>query len=359
MTPCIHSLLEQARTRARASRQGDERTFDSCSALQPVSAAIEAGLSPEEALSKFTPRYRDEHNRPLIGFEEQPGHLSALVKYDIPFIIDMHCHFFPPVVQKLIWRWFDKVGWPVAYRGNPTERVSELRRNGIHYFTTLLYAHRPDMAEGLNEWIARSHKEWPGAIAFGTFFPEPGVLEYVQRAVEEDGLRGFKLHVEVSELELVDERLRPVFDYLSRQAIPVVIHSGTAPVPGQFSGVEHFRPLMQRHPDAHVIVAHMGATEINDYLDLLADYEHLSLDTSMVFVDFLATGDSLPESEILSRVNGASERIYFGTDFPSIPYNISHAALRLLECTELDRTAKQNLFYKNAARRFSIPTESV
>ncbi|EKR16816.1 hypothetical protein LEP1GSC019_2651 [Leptospira interrogans serovar Pyrogenes str. 2006006960] len=32
-------------------------------------------------------------------------------KYGIPFLIDIHTHFFPEYVMKQIWKWFDGVHW--------------------------------------------------------------------------------------------------------------------------------------------------------------------------------------------------------------------------------------------------------
>ena len=37
----------------------------------------------------------------------------------------------------------------------------------------LTYAHRPGMAEWLNEWVARSADGAPEALPFGTFYSEP------------------------------------------------------------------------------------------------------------------------------------------------------------------------------------------
>src|SRR5690606_11715212 len=156
MIPCAHSLLRPPSTEAELHQR---RTFSACCAAPngvPGSAnRTRAGMTPQEALQLFEPRFSDPNRKPPCGPEEHPRHLPLLKKYGIPWIVDLHCHFFPEVIQKLIWRWFDQVGWQIAYRTGPIERVSELRRNGIHYYTTLLYAHKPDMADGLNEWIFR------------------------------------------------------------------------------------------------------------------------------------------------------------------------------------------------------------
>jgi len=295
--------------------------------------------------------WRDDQNIPALDDAKTPEHLALLKKYKIPFIADIHCHFFPEHTFKLIWRYFDANLWPIAYRQTLSERLKSLRKNQIIYFTTLNYAHKTGMAEELNQWVYESLPNWPGAIPFGTFYPDEDALRYVQKAVEQFKFKGFKLHCQVSKLELDDVILRPVFAYLEERQIPIVIHTGTAPVPGKFTGVNFFAPLMKRFQNLKVICAHMGAYEIIEYIQLSQDYENLYLDTTMIFVDYIFA--EYEYHEILTRINNFSERIFFGTDFPNIPYNLAHAASVLLKA-DLSREAKQNIFFRNFLRLFNL-----
>ncbi|MDF3819392.1 amidohydrolase family protein [Leptospira sp. 96542] len=286
---------------------------------------------------------------PSITDAKNPAHLKTLESLGIPYVIDIHTHFFPEHVMKLIWRWFDSVHWAIAYRTNDKERVKSLHHNGVKCFTTLNYAHKPGMAEGLNDWVFQNYKNWDGAIPFGTFYPEDGVLEYVQRAVEEYKFIGFKLHCEVSKLDLNDPRLRGTFLYLEEKGIPIVIHTGTAPLPGEFTGIDFFRPFMERFPKLHVIVAHMGAAEILEYAELLSQYPNLTLDTTMVFVDFLATGTEKEVERAVPLLDQFADQIYFGSDFPNIPYNLAHPIERLLALPITD-SSKRKILYENAQK---------
>ncbi|TGN17712.1 amidohydrolase [Leptospira idonii] len=287
---------------------------------------------------------------PLLD-EENPPHLNLLKKLNIPYLFDIHCHFFPEVVMKLIWKWFDKVGWAIAYRYAEEERVLRLHKNGFKRFTTLNYAHKPDMAESLNDWIHSHWRNWEGAVPFGTFYPEEGVETYVKKAVEEYGFLGFKLHCEVSKLDLNRKELKQTFRYLESVSIPLVIHTGNAPLPGDFTGISHFLPFMQTYPDLKVIVAHMGAREISEYAELIGSYRNLYLDTTMVFVDFLATGENV--DSWLFLLEKYQNRILFGSDFPNIPYNLSHPVMKILEAKISDE-AKRKVLWKNAEDLFPI-----
>ena len=293
--------------------------------------------------------WRDPHNPP--SNIDEVTHLGLMEKYKIPFIFDIHTHFFPLSVMRAIWKWFDGVGWGITYKGKEEYRLDALTRNKIKYFTSLNYAHKLNMARGLNQWVHETHKDTKNMIHFGTFYPEPGVEAYVKQAVEEFGFQGFKLHCEVSKLDLNTPELRSTFQYLEKDQIPILIHTGTAPLPGEFTGYKYFRPFMEAFPNLKVIVAHMGAYEMEEYASLLDIYPQLALDTTMVFVDYLATG-SKPDKYI-DNLEKYADRIYFGSDFPNIPYNLSHPISNILNFP-ISTEAKHKILYKNACDLFRI-----
>jgi predicted TIM-barrel fold metal-dependent hydrolase len=278
-------------------------------------------------------------------------HLELLGKFDIPYINDIHTHFFPEHVLKLIWRWFRGVNWPITYQGKETERIHFLSQNKVNKYTTLCYAHKKNMASDLNNWVFSEHKNNEQAILFGTFFPEEGAHSYVQKAVEEFQFKGFKLHCEVSHLNLTDEELKETFNYLQKKKIPLVIHTGTAPLPGEFTGMKYFEPFIQKYPQLKIIVAHMGTYEIEDYMNLAITFENIYLDTTMVFVDFMATQPKI--EDYIDKIELISDKVLFGSDFPNIPYNYSHPVENILT-SELSKDTKQNILYRNFENFFSL-----
>jgi predicted TIM-barrel fold metal-dependent hydrolase len=314
--------------------------------MLPCSAFIEI-VANNEKVSPF--KWRNEENRPSC--RDKVTHIELLDKNSIPFIVDMHAHFFPEIATRAIWRWFDKVNWEIAYRTSLEKRLESLSKNKIKYFTTLNYAHKVDMAEWLNKWVYENYKNWEIAIPFGTFYPEKKVFDYTRKAVEEFGFKGFKLHCEVSKLNLNFRELNSTFQYLERNKIPITIHTGTAPLPGEFSGIKYFKPFIETFPELKVIIAHMGTHEVEEYISLFDSYPNLGMDTTMVFVDFFATGDET--DKYLPFVEKYNSRIYFGSDFPNIPYNLSHAIENLLN-SNLSNAAKKNIFFNNALRLFSL-----
>jgi hypothetical protein len=317
-----------------------------CQAFEPANAA-----SVSEALVMMGGKV-DTSGLPMPP-DITVRHLARMKERNLSWINDIHCHFFPDVLMRLVWRWFDGVGWPVAYRLDQSSRIEALRANGIRNFTTLYYAHKQDMASGLNSWSKELADE-PGVVRSGTFYPEDGVLDYVQEAIE-SGIRLFKLHCEVSELDLNVSSLKEVFAYLEQNKIPIVIHCGTAPLPGRWTGHDHFVEFMSAYPELVVVVAHMGAAEIPDFLDTLEKRQltNLYLDTTMVFTDFALTSGSAPE---LHEVEPFHERILFGTDFPNIPYGLSHPINKILDSSLSDQ-AVRNIMADNMARLLNLPVQ--
>ena len=103
----------------------------------------------------------------------------------LPGLSDLHTHFLPPRVMAKVRAQFDAAGpligrpWPLHYRDTDEVLVETLRSFGVRRFTALPYAHKPDMAEFLNDWAAGFAARVPEALVCGTFFPEPGVAAYV------------------------------------------------------------------------------------------------------------------------------------------------------------------------------------
>jgi hypothetical protein len=275
----------------------------------------------------------------------------------LPGLFDVHVHFLPPNIQAAVWRQFDQAGpkigreWPIRYRGTVAERVEQLRSFGVRRFSALPYAHKPGVAAYLNDWAATFAAEVPENLRSATFYPEPGVGEYVAEAIL-DGVAIFKLHAQVGEFLLDDPLLDPAWEAITEAGVPVVVHVGSGPVGNAFTGPEHLGRLLAKHPAAPVIVAHLGAPEFDEFLDLAGAYENTRLDTTMVFTDFFT---SFPD-RLLPRVAELGDKILYGSDFPTIPYDYSHQfeglARQLGRAAGLDEAWLAKVCWHNAVDLF-------
>ena len=87
-----------------------------------------------------------------------------------------------------------------------------------------------------------------------------------------------------------DELLTPVWGQLAEAGLPVVVHCGSGPAPGRFTGPGPFGEVLARHPRLTAIIAHLGAPEYGEFLDLADRYPGIHLDTTMAFTDFFSAG---------------------------------------------------------------------
>lgn len=288
--------------------------------------------------------------------DEVPGFWRAL---GLPGINDVHVHFLPPRMLRRVWDHFDSAGplvgveWPIRYRWSDAERVAHLDKLGVRAFTALAYAHRPDMAADLNAWTLAFARETPGCLPSATFYPEPGVLDYVTEALAA-GARVFKLHLQVGGFDPLDPVLTPVFGLLAEAGTPIVIHAGHAPVGAQYTGPEPFTALLKRHPRLHAIVAHMGSPDYAEFLDLASTYERVALDTTMVFTPFFDQLVPFPSSE-RARLGdlGLAGKVLLGSDFPNIPYQYAEQLAGLINL-DLGDDWLRAVCWGNFARLFTM-----
>jgi hypothetical protein len=262
---------------------------------------------------------------PLLPADDAdvPAFCRAL---DIPGLADVHVHFLPPRMLRRVWAYFDEAGpligatWPIRYRWSDADRVAHLRAMGVLRFSALAYAHRPDMAADLNAWTLSFARQTPGCLPSATFYPEPGVTEYVTKALD-DGARIFKIHLQVGGFSPADPLLRPVWGLLAEARTPVIVHAGHAPAGTAYTGPGPFGELLEQHPDLTAIVAHLGAPDYQEFLRLAERYERVALDTTMIFTEFWDQLAPFPASALpLLRDLGLAGKVLLGSDFPNIPY---------------------------------------
>lgn len=275
----------------------------------------------------------------------------------LPGLVDVHTHFMPERVLAKVWSYFDAVGpltgteWPITYRQREDERLAVLRGFGVRAFTAMIYPHKPDMAAWLNAWSAEFAARVPDCLHTATFFPEPAAPAYVEQAVER-GARVFKSHVQVGDYDPGDPLLDPVWGLLADAGVPTVIHCGSGPAPGRFTGPDRVAALLARHPRLRLIVAHMGMPEYEDFLTLAERYEGVHLDTTMAFTDFAEKMLPFP-SGARPRLAALRDRVLWGSDFPNIPYGYPHA-LDVLTRLDQDDDWLRAVCHHNAARLFGL-----
>jgi uncharacterized protein len=275
----------------------------------------------------------------------------------LPGLIDAHVHFMPKPLLDAVWRYFDDglehygVEWPVQYRLPENGRIAILRKVGVQRFPALLYPHKPGMAESLSAWARAFAADTPGCLSTGTFFPEASAAGYVRAALDA-GTEVFKAHVQVGGYDPRDPLLDDVWGQLAEAATPVVVHCGSGPRPGRHTGPGPFGAVLAAHPRLTAVIAHCGAPEYAEHLDLVERYPKVHVDTTMVGTDYLNAFAPLP-ADVVRRLGELGHRVVLGTDFPNIPYPYADQ-LAALERLGLGEQWLREVCWHNGVRLFRL-----
>ena len=267
-------------------------------------------------------------------------------------IVDAHVHLHPDRLADAIRRWFDTHAWDIRYRSGVDEAVRILRRSGVDRVVALPYVHKPGLSRALNDFTLDVARRHPEVLPCCTVFPgeegDEGILEEALAG----SFRGVKIHCHVMKIAPDDPRLDAVWRASARHRKPVVIHCGPEPAvegygvdPRSVSGADRLRRALDRHPDAIVIVPHLGFDHTPQFEEMLAGYPNLYLDTTMVIGGYF---EKQPDLEILRR---HPDRILFGTDFPNIPYEWDRE-LKALRGLRLPARDEEQILSGNALRLF-------
>lgn len=276
----------------------------------------------------------------------------------LPGLMDLHVHFLPPNIQRAVWAVFDEAGpkigrpWPIRYRHSHEERVALLRDFGVRAFPTHPYAHKPGVASYLNAWSGEFAASVPEVLRSATFYPEPEAASYVAALVD-DGVRMFKIHLQVGEFVADDPVLDPVWGVLEDAGTPVTVHAGSGPVGNAFTGPDSVARLLRRFPRLCLVIAHMGAPEYEDFLVLAERHENVHLDTTMVFTEFFDQEAAYP-SALLPRLVDLQPKVLLGSDFPTIPYPYHHQLTGLARL-DLGDDWLRDVCWHNAVRLLGTP----
>ena len=275
----------------------------------------------------------------------------------LPGLVDVHVHFMPRRVMDKVWAYFDGVGpltgvpWPIAYRTEEQDRLDRLRAMGVRAFPSLVYAHKPGMAAWLNAWAAEFAGAHPDVLHTLTLYPEPDVLAYVTEQLAA-GARIGKVHLQVGAFDPREPVLDEVWGVLADAGLPVVVHCGSGPTPGPYTGPGPIGEVLARHPRLTAVIAHLGMPEYADFLDLAERHPRVHLDTTMAFTAFTEALMPFPP-ELRPRLLDLGDRVLLGSDFPNTPYPYADQ-LAALAALELGDAWLRAVVYDNGARLLDL-----
>jgi uncharacterized protein len=120
-------------------------------------------------------------------------------------------------------------------------------------------------------------------------------LEEARRCLDA-GARGIKLHPRAQKFTATDERLAPVFEIAAERCVPILIHGGRG-LPPIAAGL---RALVDRYPEATLIIAHAGIADLAELARCMAGRQGVLFDTSTWSpIDLLDFYRQIPPEQIV------------------------------------------------------------
>ncbi|MFQ3318983.1 MAG: putative TIM-barrel fold metal-dependent hydrolase [Natronomonas sp.] len=266
---------------------------------------------------------------------------------------DIHVHLMPDRLMTAIRGALnDAAGWEFPHPTDREQMEAHLREHGVERYCALPYAHKPGIADDLNDWVLDRAADSEMCLPFATVHGDDEVGAVVEAAFEA-GARGLKFQCPVQEVGPDDPRLDPAFELAAEYDRPILFHAGTAPMfrDSPHVGVDAFRSFLESYPDVRACAAHMGAFETAEFIDVARNHDNVFLDTcfamSTAVGDYMEFDPSDVDDAVFEELSG---RIMYGSDYPNIPHQYRAEHEGLLE-RDLSDAAFEALF-SGAADRF-------
>ena len=186
------------------------------------------------------------------------------------------------------------VDWAYAVTGEP--RISNREQNRIH----------ADMA-----------KKWEGRfIALAAIDPRrPDVIEQATEAIEEWGMRGFKLHPSAG-FYPNDPVCFPLYEKCSDWGVPIVFHSGGLEFHWEFGQPMYIASAAERYPEVKMVMAHAGTESWQQALMAASALANVYLDISLRQWDYRVNAEKFYEW-LRNLIDWAGPwKILFASDTP-------------------------------------------
>ncbi len=247
-------------------------------------------------------------------------------------VVDAHVHLHPGRLGEKVRAFFASSADSLQYPLDHGLVRAALEAEGFTEIWTLPYAHKPGVADGLNE-STRDIAAAPGPLHLVqgcTAHPgDPDPAATVRHAVEDLGARVLKLHCSVGDYAVDDTRLDSMWAYSASIDLPVVVHVGHA-TNGETSDHElgPIGTVAERHPGAVVVVAHCALPSVTEALDLIERYPNVYGDLTPVMWD----QPTIPPE----RWGTVGHKLLFGSDAPNSTIRAGTHLAALQEACDTD-----------------------
>jgi predicted TIM-barrel fold metal-dependent hydrolase len=229
--------------------------------------------------------------------------ISSAVKF---MIIDCHTHIHP-----------QPDGWGARFDASVNTLVDALARGPVNRAVVL-----PIAPKVSNEFIAQACRNHPERlIGFASVEPLQGAraIEQFERAVQDLGLRGLKLHPRLQGFGQADgQQIVPLIQKAAALKVPVLIDAfpyGRDVF--KTRAVALINDLAGAVPDANLILAHAGGYRVLEAFLVAKAHRNVHLDISFTPSYYRGSSVEMDLGFVIRKMN--AERILYGSDHPERP----------------------------------------
>lgn len=283
---------------------------------------------------------------------------ASVVRPDAP-VVDAHVHILPDEILQAVQDWFVReVSWTLP--DVTLTEIAEFIDAHLDGSVIFPYAHRPGVAQSMNETVAYWQARLENTVGLATVHAGDDEPATIVREGLNSGLQGIKLHCPVQDFPPNDPRLDPVYELAVSRDLPTIIHASSHPFyrESEIVGPEPTAQLLARFPNLRLCIPHLGLFETHAFLDLADMYETLWFDTAVAVGepvhDLIGTRDGeFP----VDRLRTYADRIMFGSDYPTVPVSVPYTDMVDAVAT-LFPQKQDAIFYDNAREFYGIEEHS-
>ena len=262
-------------------------------------------------------------------------------------LIDFHTHAFPErIAARAVAGLSHSSGGMVPQTdGTLASLKAGMDRDAVDMAVVLSIATNPKQQTNVNDFAISINAD-PRIAAFGSVHPDaPNALEELER-IAAAGLKGVKFHPEYQRFYAGEERMKPIYQKISRLGLITLFHAGQdiGFAPPYHCLPEHLLGAL-KWLDGPVVAAHWGGyccgLEVLDklcgenlYFDLSLGYGILPKPTAQAIVD-----------------RHGPEKLIFGSD---MPWHRPGWELRLVNSLDLGDADREKILSGNAKRLLSL-----
>ncbi len=226
-------------------------------------------------------------------------------------VIDSHCHIYPEkIASRAVGgtdRFYDIVS---KCEGTIADLLERGQKAGVDHFIVQSVATTPHQVRSINEFIAKSVKEHDGLLTgLGTLHPDSADQRGDVEHLVSLGLQGVKLHPDIQQFAIDDERCLKIYDLCDEFSLPILMHTGDNRY--DYSNPNRLLPVLKKYENLTVIGAHFGGWSIweeacKEYAGLPNFYVDCSSSLYAITPDV---------AKKVVRTYGA-QHVLFATDYP-------------------------------------------